>query len=104
MDAGMTVVIAAGNEGQNGTTLDQRTPQTLGTVDGGLITVGAVNNNGSLVPSSMPEKPGIGGSLTLYAQGTEVVCASNSLLSEGDTQTRDGSSFAAAQVVITYQS
>jgi hypothetical protein len=99
MDAGMTVIIASGNEGQNGTTLDQRTPQALGTADGGLITVGAVNNNGSLVPSSTPEKPGIGGSLTLYAQGSDVVCASNTLLSEEDTQTRDGSSFAAAQIV-----
>jgi hypothetical protein len=95
----MMVVIAAGNEGQIGITLDQRTPQVLGTADNDIITVGAINNNGSLIPSSTPEKPGIGGSLTLYAQGTDVVCASNTLLSENDSQMREGSSFAAAQIV-----
>ena len=95
----MTVVIPAGNEGQNGITLNQRTPQVLGSSGNGLITVGAVNSNGSLVPSSTPEKPEAGGSLTLYAQGTEVICASNVLFSETDTQIREGSSFAAAQIV-----
>ncbi|KAK3049051.1 hypothetical protein LTR09_009705 [Extremus antarcticus] len=90
-DAGIVTIVAAGNDG--GTTA-KATPQRLGTTDNGLITVGGIQNDGSIWPQSV--RQGTRGSLTISAVSAALTCASNQDVS--GTQQRDGTTFAAPQV------
>jgi hypothetical protein len=93
------VVVAAGNSGLDGVTLDQRTPQNLGRADNPLITVGGIQFGGEYWPNTIPAKPGMPGSMTLHAQSVDVNCASNTGTEAKDTHIDSGTSFAAPAVV-----
>jgi subtilisin family serine protease len=89
-------VIAAGNEGQAGLNLGKRLPQSLGSTNNPLITVGGIENDGSLWIDTTPEGNGPSpGSITV-SLAANVQCAS-STISNG-VQTAKGTSFAAPQV------
>jgi len=88
----IAVTVAAGNDRQN---LNEITPQNLGTTDNGLITVGAVEKNGALFADTNPDL-GSGGSISIYAAGRGVVCASTD--SDSATRLVDGTSVAAPAV------
>jgi hypothetical protein len=93
------VVIASGNEGLDGTTLDMKSPQNLGRVDNPLITVGGVRADGQYWANTTPERPGSGGSMTLYAQAVNVMGASNTGNAISDVRVDSGTSFAAPAIV-----
>ena len=118
---GVPFVVAAGNEGnawyQNGIgivgmlgtanpppigavpfTLDLTTPQLLAPNYRSLITVGGVNNNGSLWPYTAPRdsRPGKSGYIDTYAQAGDVAVA---LANTQTTVLDSGTSFSAAAVV-----
>ena len=70
----IVTVIAAGNKGGLGYTLDSDVPATLGTPTNPLITVGASDINGIRWPGTSIEdhentKSGSGGSISIWAQG-----------------------------------
>jgi hypothetical protein len=67
-------VVATGNEGDTGITLDMRTPQVLGTTAGPLITVGGVYPDGLLDTITVPDN-NEGGSISVYAVSKGVVHA-----------------------------
>ena len=75
-------VVAAGNEGDVGAALSSTVPQSLGTADNGLITVGGVNVIGVLDGRTTFDD-GTGGSMTVYALSQGVIAA--------DYRTNDGS-------------
>ena len=122
-DLGVTIVLAAGNEGNSDDpkTLDMTYPQSFGDDNDDnfpLITVGGINNNGSYWPATVPHRPGLEGSMSVYAQSTNVQCATNQLPQDdqdilngapnllsntnpanpGYSQLMDGTSFAAPDV------
>jgi len=66
----VTVVTAAGNYPEK--RLHQTLPQSLGTPDNGLITVGGVEMDGSLFLSTTPAEPGHAGSLSVYAPAKNI--------------------------------
>ncbi|KAF2721518.1 hypothetical protein K431DRAFT_346376 [Polychaeton citri CBS 116435] len=88
-------VVAAGNEGENGRSLDEASPQFYGTRDNGLITVGGVNAKGALSIQTTFDA-GKGGSITVYALAESVDVATHTDNS-GSLQ-RGGTSFAAPAV------
>lgn len=91
----ITVVVAAGNDGQSPSFLDQTSPQNLGTTENALITVGGLEKDGSLYPDTTSDR-GNGGALTVYAAARDVLTASP----EGDSATilSTGTSVAAPAV------
>jgi hypothetical protein len=93
-ESNIVTVAAAGNGGLAGDFLDLNSPQDMGKDNNTLITVGAVNLDGTLWPGSTPDR-GRGGSITVYAQGESVRVAS----ADGGTSLDSGTSFAAPQVV-----
>jgi hypothetical protein len=93
---GIVTVIAAGNEGRDGIDLSQRVPQSLGRANNPLITVGGIEDDGSLWAATTPEGTGANpGSITvsLAAKGQ---CASST--EPHGSQEFSGTSFAAPQV------
>ena len=76
----IAVVVASGNEAPDA--LDQFSPQNLGTADNSLITVGALEKDGSLFKDTTPDR-GMGGALTVYAAGRTIEVATP----ESDTST-----------------
>lgn len=90
----ITVVIAAGNDGVS-SFLDQTTPQNLGTSDNALITVGALEKDGSLYTDTTPDR-GNGGSISIYAPGRDVTAASKD--SDDGTTPTTGTSVAAPAI------
>lgn len=91
----IVVVIAAGNEGPDND-LSSYTPQSMGTADNEIITVGATDKNGKLFVKTTPED-GHGGSITVFADGESVNLASTK--DDNAKQEVSGTSFAAPQVV-----
>ena len=67
-------VVAAGNDGENGHSLDEFVPQQLGTQQNSLITVGGVYSNGVLDTITTFDK-GEGGSISVYALSRNVMVA-----------------------------
>lgn len=101
-DNGISTVVSAGNNGKR--TLGDYNPQRFGRADNPLITVGSIDAYGDKSSGNPAEGPrGIGttdpfltGSLTVFAQGAEVLLAkpySSTLFQYGK-----GSSYAAPQV------
>lgn len=90
--------MSAGNRNEDGAYLDQFTPQNIGSsdADNGLITVGGVTSDGAYWSDTMLDG-GLGGSITVYAQAENVVVAWPT--SNSDTETVDGTSFAAPAAV-----
>jgi hypothetical protein len=88
-------VVAAGNSGARGESLDRASPQKLGTVNNGLITVGGVDKNG-VFATTTSFNAGKGGSLTVYAVSEDVVGADWE--SNAGSMTDSGTSFAAPAV------
>ncbi|KAJ5165934.1 subtilisin-like protein [Penicillium capsulatum] len=76
-------------------------PQSLGTDDNAIITVGAVTSDGKLDIIGRPQKPGEAGSISVYAPGTVSCYMSDNKLATRDTQktTKRGTSFAAPAVI-----
>jgi subtilisin family serine protease len=92
-DNGIVTVVAAGNDGGMGKNLGQTLPQSLGKPNNPLITVGGINNDGSLWPDTTPE--GKAGSITVSLTAN-VKCASST--DPNGSQQNSGTSFAAPQV------
>lgn len=69
-DKKVTFIVAAGNK--DVPKLHQATPQRLGTSDNGLITVGGVNEDGTLYHLTTVQKPGKAGSMTVFAPAQDV--------------------------------
>jgi Subtilase family len=73
------LVLAAGNDGQGSerTTLGDLVPQSFGSENNDIITVGAVTFNGDLYPETTPQGGGLAqsgtGDITVYAQGYQVI-------------------------------
>lgn len=88
-------IVAAGNTWRLDS-LDKGTPQSLGTLDNGLITVGGVTNDGSYWPSTTRQL-GLGGSITVYAQAEDVAFALAS--SDNGYDVEQGTSLAAPAAV-----
>ncbi|KAK4543623.1 hypothetical protein LTR36_005268 [Oleoguttula mirabilis] len=88
-------VVAAGNDGSIGHSLDENTPQSLGTPSNGLITVGGVDRNGVLSPMTTLDA-GKGGSITTYALSEAVFIADFKSNTGGKFE--PGTSFAAPAV------
>ena len=91
----ITPVVAAGNLGGIGGTLDRYYPQSLGTDSNALVTVGGVNLNGSLWWNTTAQAPGKSGSMTVYALAHNV----KTVNSTGNVESLNGTSFAAPTVV-----
>jgi hypothetical protein len=88
-------VVPTGNGGADGESLDEHTPQNLGTAQNGLITVGGVENHGVLAPRTT-FNGGRGGSITVYAVSENVVGASRT--GKSGTAVDSGTSLAAPAV------
>ena len=88
-------VVAAGNDGLLGRSLDESTPQKVGTANNGLITVGGVKNNGVL-DLQTTYRAGLLGSMTVYAVSKNVVTADFN--NNAGSLTAQGTSFAAPAV------
>ena len=97
---GITLVIAAGNEGQH-LTLDSLIPQTYGTDDRfEIITVGGVDQTGKYYAQTVQGKEGQGGQVDVYADAVQVVAAKHDKDSKDDsTEAVDGTSAAAPAIV-----
>lgn len=66
-------VTSAGNDGdEKDAGLHKKVPASEGTDDNALITVGAVTIDGDLWKKTTPHVPGQSGSITVYAQGSQV--------------------------------
>ena len=89
-------VIAAGNDGVTGHSLDEWLPQRLGTATNGLITVGGVHSNGVLDDITTFDNNN-GGSLTVYALSRGVTVA-NYQVDSGSMIGPPGTSLAAPAV------
>lgn len=89
----IVVTIPAGNDAP--ISLDQLTPQNLGTTDNALITVGGLEKDGSLYVPSCPDV-GNGGSMTIYAAARDVKVADKDFDSQFELRT--GTSLAAPAV------
>ncbi|KAF1981896.1 subtilisin-like protein [Aulographum hederae CBS 113979] len=95
----IVTVTTAGNDGIDAarlTFLHHTTPQSYGTADNGLITVGGLRRDGSLWPHTTPDDHVLTGSMTLYAQAEDVVRADADSLRGSVTES--GTSFAAPAV------
>lgn len=68
-------VVAAGNSDNSGSTLDSASPQVVGAPSNPLITVGAVDNRGILMPLTRYQDGDKGGSISVYAVGEWVLGA-----------------------------
>lgn len=91
----IVVILASGNDGQAKVSLDQITPQNLGsTMD--VITVGGVDSSGILYPQTTPNI-GNGGSITIYGGAVDVPTADAN--SDTGTSVVTGTSFAAPAIV-----
>lgn len=91
---GVTVVMAAGNDGGIPRYIDQQFPQGLATVDSPMLLVGATNSKGQL---SAFTTPGRGNTpVSLYAQGEAV---STYDFYQAERKLKSGTSFAAPLVV-----
>lgn len=94
---GITLVIAAGNEGQH-LTLDSLIPQTYGTDDRfEMITVGGVDNAGKYYAKTI-QGTGQGGQVDIYAGAVGVVAAKHDE-ADDSTLAGDGTSLAAPAIV-----
>ena len=89
----IVVTSPAGNDAP--ISLDQLTPQNLGTTDNALITVGGLEKDGSLYVPSCPDV-GNGGSMTIYAAARDVKVADKDFDSQFELRT--GTSLAAPAV------
>lgn len=102
----IVTVIAAGNKGADGYTLDSDIPATLGTSTNPLITVGASDVNGIRWPGTTIEDhdnthSGSGGSISIWAQGDNTGSVENIQCAKPGTQgfqMRHGTSVAAPQI------
>lgn len=92
----VTMVVAAGNDGQLGHSLDEIVPQKLGSPDNALITVGGVYKDGTLDDLTTFDS-GAGGSITVYAVSRDVVAA-DYRNNAGSVTTAPGTSVAAPAV------
>jgi hypothetical protein len=92
----IVTVVAAGNAGGSGESLDENTPTSLGSAANGLITVGGVDSTGLLAERTNFDA-GRGGSITVYAVSENVVMADHT--QDIGTETDSGTSFAAPAVV-----
>jgi hypothetical protein len=96
----VTVVIGAGNYGDNGINefaVHQSTPQKLSSDSNSLIMVGGACANGSLWFPTSPQAAGQAGSTSLYAQALDVTTAHNE--NTDSLNQVSGTSFAAPAVV-----
>jgi subtilisin family serine protease len=93
---GITVVIAAGNEGDE-SHLDEFTPQNLGAISNELITVGGVDREGKYFSGTNNDPTGGQGAVNLYAGAIDVISAVKT--GDHDTSADTGTSFAAPAVV-----
>lgn len=69
-DLGILMVTAAGNSGLEGGTTADTLPQSLGTDDNNIFTVGGLNIDGTLWPETSPE--GTSGSISAYNLATDL--------------------------------
>ena len=92
---GVVVVTAAGNDGDQSHFLHEFLPQKLGSQDNVLITVGGTHPDGSLWIGSRPQAAGREGSISIYAQGTDIRCSDR----DGALRNEAGTSFSAAAIV-----
>ena len=92
---GVVVVTAAGNDGDENHFLHEFLPQSLGSENSVLITVGGTHQDGSLWIKSRPEAAGREGSISIYAQGTDIRCSDR----DGGLRQEAGTSFSAAAIV-----
>ena len=99
---GVTLVIAAGNEGEH-RTLDSLIPQTYGTDDRfEMITVGGVDQTGKYYAQTVQGKEGQGGQVDVYADAVQVVGAKHDD-KDDSTAPVDGTSAAAPAIVSIQQ-
>lgn len=94
---GIVVVVAAGNR-RTVDFVDLQCPTNMGAIDNPLITVGSVDDDGELGRNSWV-RPGLGGSITVYAQGVDVWAAGNNPNRPDEVVGRTGTSVASPQVV-----
>ena len=94
-DQDIITVVPTGNSGLHGGSLDESTPQKLGTASNGLITVGGVDKDGVLHDITTLDAHS-GGSISVYAMSKDVVGADYKTNSGSITE--DGTSFAAPAV------
>ncbi|KAF6823243.1 tri m 2 allergen [Colletotrichum musicola] len=105
---GAVFVMSAGNLAADRDRLGDHVPQLMGTADNHLITVGGVNPDGTLWHDSEPEgqdwwganeaNDGRVGSVTVYAQGSDVVSCNGDSADSVGTSSRIGTSFASPAV------
>ncbi|KAF6822864.1 tri m 2 allergen [Colletotrichum plurivorum] len=108
---GAVFVMSAGNLAADRDRLGDHVPQLMGTADNHLITVGGANPDGTLWHGSEPEgqdwwganeaNDGRVGSVTVYAQGSDVVSCNGDSADSVGTSSRVGTSFASPAVVST---
>jgi hypothetical protein len=67
----ITVVVAAGNSPEK--RLHETVPQKFGTVEGRMITVGGVEQDGTVYKDKTPAKPGELGSMSVYAPAKDII-------------------------------
>lgn len=94
-EAGITVVVAAGNQGKHGVDVNSRVPAALAqsSLLPDLITVGSVGSSGTISPFTNADKDGI---ITVYANGEDIVAADYA--SNDGWTVASGTSEATAQV------
>ena len=96
-DNDIAVTIAAGNEGLDFSRLHMTTPQSLGTPDNALMTIGGVAEDGRLWPQTTPQQPGEQGSITIYGAAANLYAAN--YLDDTGTRFVEGTSLAAPAIV-----
>ena len=94
-DNGVVLVTAAGNDGEDNRFLHEFIPQQLGSEDNILITVGGTHQDGSLWRRSRPKAAGKEGSISIYAQGSDIKCSGL----QGEVMDEAGTSFSSAAIV-----
>ena len=94
-DEDVVVVMLGGNGARGLTHLDMTFPQNIGTDDNELIIVGGTDWDGTLDPDYAVHRPGHPDSMTVYAQGIQVLTMTNRY----EFKRLHGTSFATPQVV-----
>lgn len=93
----ISVVLAAGNNLNQ--PLHRGMPQCLGTDTNNIITVGGVNEDGSLYRNTAPDHPDREGSMTVFAPAENVIAPGNGGDRHENTAFNSGTSQAAAITV-----
>lgn len=96
-DRRIPVVLAAGNSMND--PLHSGLPQSLGTKENNIITVGGVRQDGSLYRDTSPDHPDQQGSMTVFAPAENVIAPGNAGERHENTAFNTGTSQAAAITV-----